>query len=481
MDVKVFVISVAGVPLMPTTPRKARKLLKAGKAEIYQKRPFAIRLLYKTGGATQPLEMGVDTGSQHIGIGICRKEGDNSVAIYASEIELRDSMSKRKLMETRKEYRRGRRYRKTRYRKPKFRHHTKRVYVDKKIQRKSTKHMTHWKKETIFFTTNRHEGWLPPSIESKVQHHKKWIDRYMRVLPAGTMLTIEVARFDMARMKDPTVHGELYQRGPQYDYENAKAYVFDRDGYTCQCCKCKGGTRRKDGSVVKLIAHHLLLKAEGATDNPEYLITVCTQCHTTANHQPGGILYEWYKKGKKAKRGLRDATLMNIIRKRLVAAYPGAMFSYGNITAADRERFLMPKGHAADAIVVASHTAESLDCNCYVVFFKQVRSKKRSLHEAKPRKGSKEKNVAAKRNSKNTRRAKGFTIYDTVDYNGRRGWISGFSSGGDSAYVLDGNWQYIKSETSLNKLTTSKLIRRGGNNNWIMQKIEPMAVLSSPT
>ena len=60
----VLVIGMNGVGLMPTTPRKARILLQEGKAKVYRKTPFTIRLLYKTGSATQETVLGIDTGSQ---------------------------------------------------------------------------------------------------------------------------------------------------------------------------------------------------------------------------------------------------------------------------------------------------------------------------------------------------------------------------------------------------------------------------------
>ena len=66
----VLVIGMNGVGLMPTTPRKARILIQAGKAKVHRKTPFTIRLLYKTGSATQETVLGIDTGSQHIGVAI---------------------------------------------------------------------------------------------------------------------------------------------------------------------------------------------------------------------------------------------------------------------------------------------------------------------------------------------------------------------------------------------------------------------------
>ena len=66
----VLVIGLNGRPLMPTTTRKARILLKANKASVICRNPFTIHLWYKTGCATQEGSIGVDTGSQNIGIAV---------------------------------------------------------------------------------------------------------------------------------------------------------------------------------------------------------------------------------------------------------------------------------------------------------------------------------------------------------------------------------------------------------------------------
>ena len=110
---------------------------------------------YKTGSITQPGYLGIDTGSQHIGVSVVREDG---TAMHKEEISLRDSMTKRKFLEARASLRRERRYRKTRYRHPKWRPRTKRVYCevpDKKGR--------HWKKQKSTFTSGRPKGWLPPS------------------------------------------------------------------------------------------------------------------------------------------------------------------------------------------------------------------------------------------------------------------------------------------------------------------------------
>ena len=47
-DLRVPVLNMRNQPLMPTTPGKARKLLKKGKTKVFQRSPFTIQLLYAT-------------------------------------------------------------------------------------------------------------------------------------------------------------------------------------------------------------------------------------------------------------------------------------------------------------------------------------------------------------------------------------------------------------------------------------------------
>ena len=86
-DKSVLVIGMNGIGLMPTTPRKARILIRQKKAKVVRKMPFTIRLLYKTGSATQHVELGIDTGSQHIGVAVV---ADNKV-LQKSEHVLRST------------------------------------------------------------------------------------------------------------------------------------------------------------------------------------------------------------------------------------------------------------------------------------------------------------------------------------------------------------------------------------------------------
>ena len=89
---KVFVIGMTGKRLCPTSPSKAKKLLKAGKAHVYRRVPFTIRLDYKTGGSAPALKLGIDTGEQHIGTAVC----NDATVFCKSEIELINPWKRRK-------------------------------------------------------------------------------------------------------------------------------------------------------------------------------------------------------------------------------------------------------------------------------------------------------------------------------------------------------------------------------------------------
>ena len=139
---RVFVKNMRGEPLMPCKPQKARKLLKAKKAKIISYKPFTIQLTIATGETKQDVDIGVDTGSSHIGI--CVRSKNNVFA--KGEITLRNDV--KFLLETRRILRRDRRNRKTRYR------------------------------EVRFLNRKKPDGWLPPSIQSKINNEFMWIDRF---------------------------------------------------------------------------------------------------------------------------------------------------------------------------------------------------------------------------------------------------------------------------------------------------------------
>lgn len=259
----------------------------------------------------------------------------------------------------------------------------------------------------------------------------------------------------MQKMKDPTITNTGYQQGDQYGYETVKQYVLAHDNYTCQVCHHKGG---------KLNVHHIIYRSKGGTNSPDNLITVCSDCHTYQNHQPGGILYKWYQQKKHVTKNLKSATFMNILRRRLWAAFPNANFQYGAWTTIQRKHLQLFKAHFNDAVAISGIKAIKTKPTS-VVMFKQFRKKKRSLHEANPRKGRKTPNRTAKHNAKNTKFKKGFFLNDYVKFNHSKlkGYISGFNS--SATYIKNYLGQYL-TITRYKQTALPKLHLINHHNNW---------------
>ena len=108
----VYVLNLNGEPLMPTNRHgKVRRLLRDNKAKVVKTSPFTIQLLYETSNFKQEISLGVDSGSKHIGL----SSTTTNEVLFEADVELRNDIVD--LISTKREFRRSRRNRKTRYRK----------------------------------------------------------------------------------------------------------------------------------------------------------------------------------------------------------------------------------------------------------------------------------------------------------------------------------------------------------------------------
>jgi hypothetical protein len=306
---KVFVLNKYGKPLMPTTPRKARLLLKQGKAKVAGREPFTIRLVYGSSGYKQPITLGVDGGYETAGHSALTEREE----LIGGQVHLLSGMSER--IAQRKMYRRQRRRRK-RHRAPRF------------------------------DNRRRPEGCLAPSVQHKLDAHLKLIARICSILPV-TRTIIEVADFDIQQIKRPGISGVEYQQGEQAGFWNLREYILHRDGHECQNPECS-----KKSVVLRI--HHLGYWKKDYSDRPDNLITLCTECHTQSNHQPGGLLYGW----EPAVKSFRAETFMTTVRWRLIDAV-GAEATYGYLTKSKRIALKLEKSHHNDAFVIAGGTDQT--------------------------------------------------------------------------------------------------------------------------
>ena len=341
----VYVKSKDGKALMPTSNAKARKLLKQKKAKVVSLRPFVIKLTYKTKTEyTQKLHLGIDSGYSNIGFSVI----DAKQEYIAGEVKLLEGMKDR--LNAKRSYRRVRRSR-LRYRKPRWNNRVK----------------------------SKKKGWLAPSIRHKLDTHIKFIDYLKSILPIGK-ITIEVANFDIQKIKNPSISEKEYQEGDMFGFWNVREYVLHRDGHKCQNPDCKYKDKDKKEQTLKV--HHIIYRSKGGTDRPENLITLCSKCHTPANHKKGKFLYDWCMNGKKV-RGFKDATFMSMIRWRLVnelkSKYDNVFITYGYITKNHRIKNGIEKSHLNDAFAIAKGTNQTRTKNKFLVI--QDRLKNRSLEK----------------------------------------------------------------------------------------------------
>jgi hypothetical protein len=300
---------------MPCSPRKAKILLKSGKAKVVRKNPFTIKLTIATGEAKQEVVAGMDSGSKVIGTAAI----SNGSVIYQAETILRGEEIKRK-MEHRAMYRRTRRGRKTRYRKPRF------------LNRRASTRL------------NR----LPPSVKHKVTSHLREKNFIESILPV-TKWYVETASFDIHKISNSNVskkHGWSYQKGQMLGFYNTKAFVLSRDNYTCQKCN-----KHKDG--LKLHVHHIVFKSNGGTDAPNNLVTLCESCHNRI-HAHKTPEKDSLKLQKKAQKITKHATEVSVLRSQLLKNFGEFEETLGYITKFNRESQDMPKNHFNDAVCIAS-------------------------------------------------------------------------------------------------------------------------------
>ena len=382
----VYVISQNGQPLMPTENHaKVRILLKNKKAKVIKRCPFTIQLAYDSTNYTQDITLGVDSGSKHIGLSATTR----SKVLFESDVELRNDIVN--LLSTRRQNRRTRRNRKTRYRKPRFNNR------------------------------RRKEGWLAPSVQNKVDSHLTVIRKVHEILPI-TKVIVEVASFDIQKIKNPMISGTEYQQGEQLDFWNVREYVLFRDGHICQCCKGK--------SKDKILnVHHIESRHTGG-DAPNNLITLCETCHT-GYHK--GIV----KLPKTIRRGMsfKDAAFMGIMRwafyNKLKEIYPNVNLTYGYITKNTRIKNSLPKEHYIDARCISGNVEAIASGTVY--YQKKVRCHNRQIHKSTILKGGIRKRNQAPYD------VMGFRLFDKVKWKGQNCFIFGRrSTGRMDLRLLDG-------------------------------------------
>lgn len=331
VKVAVFVLDKRKKPLMPCSEKRARLLLERGRARVHRMMPFTIRLVDRCveDSVLQPLRLKLDPGSKTTGIALVRESEDvdkqagevrkTAHVLFLAELHhrghaIRDALTQRRA------FRRRRRGANLRYRAPRF------------------------------DNRRRPEGWLPPSLQHRVDTTMTWVRRLRRLAPVAA-LSQELVRFDTQKLKNPEISGIEYQQGALFGYE-VREYLLEKWGRKCAYC---------DKENVPLTIDHIHPKSRGGSDRVSNLTLACLPCNQKkGNRDVAEFLardpqrlarIEAYRKAP-----LQDAAAVNSTRwalwRRLQGTGLDVEVGTGGRTKWNRARLGLPKTHAIDAACV---------------------------------------------------------------------------------------------------------------------------------
>jgi 5-methylcytosine-specific restriction endonuclease McrA len=327
----VFVLDRHKKPLMPCREKRARKLLKSGRARVHRLMPFTIRLVDRCvdASALQPIKLKLDPGSKTTGMALVREvetvDNDtgeihmrahvlNLFELHHRGRQISESLTARRQMRRR---RRGN----LRYRAPRF------------LNR-----------------GNQGKGWIAPSLQHRVETIRAWVTRFQRLTPLAGIAQ-ELVRFDLQQMENPEISGIQYQQGTLARYET-REYLLNKWGRECAYCGAKN---------TLLQIEHLQPKAQGGNDRISNLTLACPPCNQKKGSQALQVFLEKDPKRlarilAQAKAPLKDAAAVNTTRWALFNALNATGLPVttgsGGLTKFNRLNLGIPKTHALDAACV---------------------------------------------------------------------------------------------------------------------------------
>lgn len=326
----VFVLDKRKKPLMPCSEKRARILLKRGRARVHKMVPFTIRLVdrLQKDSVLQDVRLKLDPGSKTTGLSLVREK--EAVDVSTGEIartltvlmllELKHrGYAISKALKSRGDHRRFRRS-KLRYRPARFLNRTK------------------------------PKGWLAPSLQHRVDTSIAWVKRLCNLAPV-TALSQELVRFDTQAMRNPEISGVEYQQGALAGYE-VREYLLEKWGRKCAYCGAEN---------VPLEIDHIHPRSKGGSNRVSNLTLACHDCNQRkSNTSVELFLQKQPERLKKilaqAKSPLRDAAAVNSVRRalfqKLKATGLPVEVGTGGRTKWNRHQHQIPKDHCLDAVCV---------------------------------------------------------------------------------------------------------------------------------
>ena len=274
MTNRVFVLGTNRVPLAPCHPARARELLRKGKAAVFRMYPFTLilkRNIPQSQTGRETLTVKIDPGSRTTGLAITLRGKYSIKCVFGLNLVHRGISVVGKLI-SRSQQRRGRRSRNCRYRKPRF------------------------------LNRAKPNGWLPPSLVSRISNVKTWIDRFMRFCRISKS-SIEVVSFDTQKMQNSDISGKEYQQGTLLDFK-VKEYLLYRYNHTCQYCSGVS----KDPVLER---EHIHPSSKGGSNRVSNLTLACRTCNSAKSTL---VLSEWLTREQSCRSPLSISRVKGILR-----------------------------------------------------------------------------------------------------------------------------------------------------------------------
>ena len=188
---------------------------------------------------------------------------------------------------------------------------------------------------------NRRKKEFVPTHVHLIQSHLNVLNYiFSRIDINQSEIGLEYFKFDSQKAVNSSINSWRYQKGPQFGFENVKAYVRARDRFCCQVC----------GEEELVQVHHIKYRSDGGTDKPDNLITLCSNCHSRIHQDL--VTCPLIKTNTKF---LKDSGVLNSCMKKLleiVNTYNTFTIT-GADTAAIRKFYDAEKTHVTDARIIA--------------------------------------------------------------------------------------------------------------------------------
>ncbi len=307
-------------PLMPGTEKRARQMLERVRAVVHQMAPFTLRRNNRTAETSifQPIRMKFDPGSKTTGVAIPLEGSKGPKVVFFGEIVHKVGIKAR--LDARRALRQSRRHRKTRYRKPRFQNR------------------------------KRNAGWLPPSLEARVDQTLHALVQIQKRTPI-THLSVEHVKFDTQKLENPEISGVEYQQGTLVGYE-VREYLLEKWGRRCAYC---GKTD------VPLQVEHIVPKAREGSNRVSNLTLACEPCNRRKGKRTANE-FGCPDIQAQARKPLKDPAMMNATRWRLYVQLQATGLPVeggsGARTKMQRTAHNFPKEHYYDALCVGESTPE---------------------------------------------------------------------------------------------------------------------------